>query len=536
MSVVACSMGIPHLFRHLAHAYPYAIRVVPPQRSLPSCDALYVDFNGIIHESARDIPSLHRNDHTVVAASIERLERLVERLQPLCTLFVAVDGAPPRAKMNQQRARRYMAAWRRDTCGSDEWDTNAITPGTAFMEVLSNALELWVDSRCSPKDITVSDAVQKGEGEQKLFSAIKDLPSSNHHSIYVYGLDADLLLMALRSPARDRMCIVREQAEALQLIDIKRLGEGVAKDMAMPALDDDMDLIGARLRDFAALCALLGNDFVPALPGLRIREGAVRLLVGAYKRARSCAGNGHRLASDAGPDTLGGLDLRLLGSLLREVASQEGALLAAADKRYYDRVRWASSAPAALLADPEEVYPAMHPPPFGPDAVRPGDGSAWRLRYYHHVFGGSNATSVRSACLQYLCGIGWTLCYLGDQRCLSEGWCYDMHAHAPTAHDLCNLLMDDGLPREVEDVMEATHRAHRDAASAGGPQWPLLMVLPPASAALIRDTALRALMQDARYAHAFPLGFKLGTYLKDRLWECHPVLPPLFCIPTLTFT
>jgi 5'-3' exoribonuclease 2 len=433
--------------------------------------------------------------------------------------------------MNQQRARRYMAAWRHGALTIPQWDTNAITPGTAFMELLSDALYEWVHSKRLPSDVTVSDAAQKGEGEQKLFSAIRNSPSSSN-SIYVYGLDADLILMAMRCPARDRMYIVREQAEALQLIDIKKLAEGVAKDMAMPALDSDVDIVGARLRDFAALCALLGNDFVPALPGLRIREGAVRLLVGAYKRARSCMGNGSRLASDAGPDILGGLDVRLLGALLREVALREGELLAAADKRYYQRVRWAASAPAALLADPEEVYPAMHPPQFGPDAVRPGDGSAWRLRYYHHVFGGvSNAASVRATCLQYLCGLGWTLCYLGDQRCLSEGWCYDMHAHAPTAHDMCNLLMDDGLSREVEEVMEATHRAHRDAASAGGPQWPLLMVLPPASANLIRDAALRALITDPRYAHAFPTGFKLDTYLKDRLWECHPVLPPLFCWP-----
>jgi 5'-3' exonuclease len=526
-------MGIPYLFRHLALAYPFALRVVPPNQPLPGCDLLCVDFNGLAHESARDLPPHARDDHSVAAASVERLDRLVARLRPKRSLLVAVDGVPPRAKMSQQRSRRYMAAWRKATfpdpaAAATTWDTNAITPGTAFMEVLADALHAWAAGHTAC-EVVVSDASVKGEGEQKIFASISSSASSAAPSIYVYGLDADLILMALRSPARDRLHVVREQADALQLIDVKKLAVGVAKDMAQPALDGDSgDLTAARLRDFAALCALLGNDFVPSLPGLRIRDGAVRLLVGAYKRAREAtAARGSRLASDAGPDALGGLDVRLLATVLREVAAREGELLAAVDKRYHDRVRWAASAPAALLADPEEVYPALHPPAFGPDAVRPGEGSAWRLRYYHHLFGASNAASVRAACLQYLCGLAWTLCYLGDQRCLSEGWCYP-HGHAPTAHDMCNLLLDDGLAREAEAVMEATHRRHAAAASKGGPQWPLLMVLPPASAGLVRDARLRAYMtSNPDSAHAFPLGFRLDTYLKDRLWECHPVLPPL---------
>ena len=533
-------MGIPHLFRYLSLTYPHAVHVVQSQRAIPRCDVLCIDFNGIVHECARDLLLSHkaRDDHSVTAASIDRLNHMVSRLRPQQCVFVAVDGVPPRAKMSQQRSRRYMSMWRRtafpDAFPSDSWDTNAITPGTAFMDVLGAALAAWAASypcTAGPK-IHVSDASEKGEGEQKIFAALRSNQVYSG-STYLCGLDADLILMALRSPARDRLNIVREQNGALQFIDIKKLASGVAKDMAQPALDNDEgDVVCARLRDFAALCALLGNDFVPAMPGLRIRDGAVRFLVGAYKRAREGAPPGTRLSSHNGPDVLGGLNVILLATILRDVALHEGGLLAAADKRYHDRVRWAATAPAALLADPEEVYPALNPPVFGVDAVRPGEGSAWRLRYYHHVFNGADsASSVRSVCLSYLCGLAWTLSYLGDQRSLSDGWWYPCGGHAPTAHDMCHLLMDDGLAREVEGVMEATDRAHRNAAIVGGPLWHLVLVLPPASVDLIRDPELRALMtRDPRSAHAFPIDFRIDTYLKDRLWECHPVLPP-FCSP-----
>jgi 5'-3' exonuclease len=203
-----------------------------------------------------------------------------------------------------------------------------------------------------------------------------------------------------------------------------------------------------------------------------------------------------------------------MASLVRLLADAEDGGMAHADKHFYDRCRWASRTPSASR-DPED-YPVFNPMP---PLVRPGIGSAWRLRYYHYVFGASDALAVRAACISFLAGVAWSLCYM-EQRCMSHGWYYP-HIYAPTALDMCSLLLDTDLPREVDALMD--DHLHPQP----HPDWQLLMVLPPSSASLIPDEGLRRVMLDPGMGciHMFPRRFKVATYMRDKLWECAPLLP-----------
>ena len=124
-------------------------------------DNLYLDLNGIVHNCIHGNDSkLHERvskleDFDEVWANIMKaIDEIVHTVKPRQILFLAVDGVAPRAKMNQQRARRFRAAkdsmMLRDQLLSqgkeapDLFDSNAISPGTKFMFELNRQLEFFV--------------------------------------------------------------------------------------------------------------------------------------------------------------------------------------------------------------------------------------------------------------------------------------------------------------------------------------------------------------------------------------------------------
>ena len=553
-------MGIPHLFRCISRTHPSAVR----RASNATCDTLYVDFNAVIHVCARavidsrghaadavdededdagDIEEAIEDaiEDAIAAAAVRRMDELIERMSPRVAAFVAVDGTPPRAKMHQQRMRRYMTAWSAAASRGpgSAWDTNAITPGTVFMDAMAAALHRYAAlPSSSGVRVIVSDAGEAGEGEQKIFQRIRETWAAGEElDVIVHGLDADLLLMGLLLPSGaggGKLRVARDPMPddvdgGFHMVDVSHLARLVARDVG----PDDED-VSARLRDFVALCMLLGNDFVPGLPGLLIRDGGVGALLAAYRQAffsqkHKGARSGWLAAS--GPDAMGGIDPPALAAVLRALAVAEDRAVAYADRRYYEScMRVASgkkhpNASAAATADvdpgrPTEDYPLRNPMPR---LIRPGEGSGWRMRYYHYLFG--SAEDVPGIALRYVGGLAWALAYMG-QRCMSTGWHYP-HAYAPTAMDVMHLLTADGdttLPGDVAAHMDATEREFDAAFPPHLLQRRLLLVLPPSSAKTLIPAAIwEAAVRET--PHAFPDGFRVATYLRDRLHECVPLLP-----------
>lgn len=131
---------------------------------LPEFDNLYLDMNGIIHMCSHpddNDPHFRITEEKIFKDIFHYIEVLFSMIKPKKIFFMAVDGVAPRAKMNQQRGRRFNSA--KDAEKMEEaakkkgevlptearFDSNCITPGTVFMARLQEQLQYFVAYKIS---------------------------------------------------------------------------------------------------------------------------------------------------------------------------------------------------------------------------------------------------------------------------------------------------------------------------------------------------------------------------------------------------
>ncbi|WVZ02247.1 hypothetical protein V8G54_023053 [Vigna mungo] len=336
-------MGVPAFYRWLTDKYPRVVQDVDQAMQDPNgvkYDNLYLDMNAIIHpcfhpDSDHDDIPLPTTFEDVFRNVFDYIDRLVDTVRPRKLVYMAIDGIAPRAKMNQQRSRRFRAAKDKEIHEAEEErlrkqfemegkqvlpkqesqveDSNVITPGTEFMHELSKALKGYISSRinCNSlwKDIMVilSDANVPGEGEHKIMSYIRKQrtleeydPNTCH---CIYGSDADLIMLAMATH-EPHFSILREDvsfqqhpkfaAKPFKFLHIWLLREYIELDMKIENPPKTCSVIELEriIDDFIFMCFFAGNDFLPHLPSLDIHEGVIDLLMTVYKEEFSTLG-GH---------------------------------------------------------------------------------------------------------------------------------------------------------------------------------------------------------------------------------------------------
>ena len=79
---------------------------------MPEVDNFYLDANGILHKCTHgdDAASVTKSVDDSLVLICNYIDDLVQKVRPRRLVYIAIDGCAPRAKMNQQRARRFRAA------------------------------------------------------------------------------------------------------------------------------------------------------------------------------------------------------------------------------------------------------------------------------------------------------------------------------------------------------------------------------------------------------------------------------------------
>ena len=257
-------MGIPFYFASLLRNHKNVLRRITRK---DTCVNLCLDSNSIVYDCARGIEATHPSFETELIARVcAKIESYIELVRPT-NVFIAFDGPPPMAKMKQQRERRYKGAAETKT----GWDTVQITPGTTFMLKLDEGVKTYFQHHAEKFGaFKLSVSSEPGEGEQKIFEWLRGSPGQT----FVYGLDSDLIILALQHLKLCPICMVREFKEEMKLLDVSKLGVEIET------------LLGKdRLNDYIFLMFFMGNDFLPHFPALNLRTKGLDTILQTYKTA-----------------------------------------------------------------------------------------------------------------------------------------------------------------------------------------------------------------------------------------------------------
>lgn len=500
-------MGIPQYFSWLVRKYPFIRTFDKPS----NIDNLAFDFNCLIYHVYNGLVKSEllkgKNKDQVETLLIKDTVKytnyiIKEVVKPRKSVFIAIDGVVPMAKMHQQRIRRFRSIKLKEmednvkkqygVNAKQYWDTNNITPGTEFMNKLASSLLSDIDF---DGDYILSDHLECGEGEHKIMANLKSGPTC------VYGLDADLIILCM-SKNRDDMVLLRENMPESDLItvSIKLIRDCFLSEMPRITSPDGL------ITDYVFLSFFLGNDFLHSIPSMKIGENGVIRLLDIYsgilkKRKRNLVQKGH-------------IDKDFLLELVGQLAKNEEKDL----KELQERKR--TPRIPDFETELEEALFMHNRVPLNERfkeeySVMDYTKRNWKRKYYNEFFGTDSEKYISEVCQNYIEGLRFTLDYYYKET-PSWDWYYHWPV-SPMVSDIYEALKKSD-PNRVRFAMSEPVK----------PLQQLLLVFPPQNANLLPPKYAR-LMTDSRspIIEYYPLDFKLDVRERFMLYMAEPLIPAI---------
>ena len=448
-------MGLPAYFGFIVKNHPEIIKKY--LKDILKVDNLYLDCNSIIYDvfNKMDFNNLTENvAKSIINNVILKIEYYISIINPSKTVIIAFDGVAPRAKLDQQRSRRYKSWYQNEinkmiykNNKEDAWNTTAITPGTKFMAELNDRISKHFNihsfDRLNVLEIFVSGSNIVGEGEHKLFDFIrKNLQKHSIETTIIYGLDADLIMLSINHLSIcPNIYLFREtphfiqsidnslEPEANYFLDIPELTKSIVKNM-----NNDRELTLEQQKnkvfDYIFLCFFLGNDFLPHFPAINIRSGGVDKLLNAYK---ATIGETNGYITDG--NIINWNNLRKVVTFLADL--EEDFII----KEHRSR----NNKEKYLLPEntPEEKFKKFEATPiFERDMekyINPVK-SNWQSRYYYGLFNINHLEEdkIRDVAINYIQGLEWTMKYY-TTGCPDWRWNYKYN-YPPLLKDLIKYI------------------------------------------------------------------------------------------------
>jgi 5'-3' exoribonuclease 1 len=510
-------MGVPKFFRWLSERYPLINQRVVEKNDF---DCFYLDMNGIIHTCSQKFEKgVILNNHELFQKIFSYTEHLFRIVRPRKLMFLAIDGVAPRAKMNQQRSRRFRSIKefeknnkqnssldKSENLNASQFDSNCITPGTEFMNQLSISFKNWIKNKIKYDsewqqgcDVIFSGSEVPGEGEHKIMNYIRKIQQSkdytNRHCLKhcLYGLDADLIMLGLVAHEKN-FTLLREKlswkanekingelnffknlsapsSDGFHLLEISLLRDMLYLEFKPREILSFNYNIERVVDDFIFMCMLIGNDFLPGLPHLDIASGGLNLLVRSYKE----------------------IQMSLNGYLTKKHQIHLGRA-----ELFFEKI--SNEAEALFFLQKEEKIDSNY--------------EGYKIRYYFSKLNFNIDTSIGFNALfnlkeDYVHGLHWCLFYYHN-GCPSWNWFYPEY-YSPLSSDLKNL---------------SSIKIHFIKGRPFEPLIQLLAVLPPKSSIFLPHSFADLMInKQSPILEFYPQEYKIDLNGKKNLWEGVVLLP-----------
>jgi 5'-3' exoribonuclease 1 len=391
----------------------------------------------------------------VYADVAAEISRMVDMVNPTKEIFIAIDGVAGMAKIIQQRQRRYKSS----LSPLDNFNTTCISPGTEFLNGLSKYLTIYIKRKKEWSHLKVIFSSERvaGEGEEKCFRYFRKHPEYTH---LIYGSDADLIMYSLLNPTL-KIYILRDDHYNRARMNLVNMVTFI-QDMKMPPAD------------FAFVCCLIGNDFLPAIPNVEVFNGGMEQLFSIYK------GVGQTFVK---PDMT--FNRKPIKAFLLELSK-------------YQR-EWLNY---KLLSDDY----------FSDANIEESQGCFTKFKSLYYNTKLKDVDPIKAA-KQYLKGVQWVMLYY-SKGMPDWSWFYP-YQYSPFLCDLVKAISD-----QPTIEFNKTSRPLQ-------PLQQLLLIIPPASRELLPAPLASLLEDESPIKHFYPTKFDIDLSGKRREWQGIPILPSI---------
>jgi 5'-3' exonuclease len=532
-------MGIPSFFRTIIEKNSNVITGA----SVPlNVDYFFIDFNSIIYNTFQELEKSNNIENDLIETIIKKLGHLINDIvKPKIYAYISIDGVAPRAKMVQQRSRRYKSVFYKELIQKKEKELNIeskniwdpapnISPGTEFMEKLQNKIKYHLSTHYFKYKTFLNDCYNIGEGEHKFLHLLRNLKNVQNN-IVIYSPDGDMISLSLltHQPNIYIMRIPDSYSEIesrfLPQEDYIYCNCNLIRKMFQESLQQNENELKV-LNDYNFLLFLVGNDFISSLPFLKIKSGGLDLLIKIYNQLRPNF-NDYLILYDQSSDLLPIINLEFFKELMKILAQTEQREM----KKIFDnlskdqyhprhRQRYEKESSMSLI----DIYSSryQHLNYFHPDHPEyklykellykinfKEPEQVWKKQYYDYFF--DSNVSKSEIIINYLESLMFTLKYY-LKGCPSYSWHYKYRV-APFPSDIYEFIKN-GF--NINDIQFKNDKIYT-------PFTQLMLILPPQMSFLLPKT-LQEIFIDCKY---YKTDFQIDVLAGLKYIYCEAILPEI---------